>query len=147
DVKALNNLGLSYEAQNRVADALRAYQDAMTAQRDATHPNEQPLLNFGTLLIAQNRAGDAIGTLEQAVRLAPNDPKCHEELARAYLYTERLSQAREQLEAAIALDPQNSRLHFQLGRLYKRLGLIEQADAELKLSAQLYGTQSSPEGK
>jgi len=144
DVKALNNLGLSYEAQNRIADALHAYERAVAAQQGAPHPSEQPLLNYGTLLISQNRIADAIAALEPAIRIAPKDAKCHEELARAYQQANRLAEAQQQLEQAVALDPKNPRLHYQLGRLYQHAGLAEKAKAELELSAKLYGTHSTP---
>jgi len=144
DVKALNNLGLSYEAQNRTADALHAYARAVAAQQGTAHPSEQPLLNYGTLLISQNRIADAIAALEPAIRIAPKDAKCHEELARAYQQANRLSEAQQQLEQAVALDPKNPRLHYQLGRLYQHAGLAEKARAELELSAKLYGTHSTP---
>ena len=147
DVKALNNLGLSYEAQNRVPDALRVYQEAVTSQRSSAHPSEQPLLNYGTLLISQNRTAEAVAVLESAIKIAPKDAKCREQLARAYQQDDRLPEAREQLEQAVALDPKNPRLHYQLGRLYHRLGSEEKSRSELDLSAKLYGTHSTPETK
>lgn len=147
DVKALNNLGLSYEAQNRIPDALRVYAEAVTSQRSSAHPSEQPLLNYGTLLISQNRTAEAISVLESAVQIAPKDAKCREQLARAYQQADRLPEAREQLEQAVALDAKNPRLHYQLGRLYHRLGADEKSRSELDLSAKLYGTHSTPETK
>jgi Flp pilus assembly protein TadD len=147
DVKALNNLGLSYEAQNRTSDALHAYADAIAAQQGVAHPSEQPLLNDGNLLISQNRSAEAVATLESAIRIAPSDPKCHEALARAYLQAEQLPQAQQQFEQAVALDPANPRLHFQLGHLYRRLGLAAKAKTELALSEKLYGTHSTPTAK
>ena len=147
DVKALNNLGLSYEAQNRIPDALRVYVEAVGSQRGSAHPSEQPLLNYGTLLISQNRTAEAISVLESAVQIAPKDAKCREQLARAYQQVDRLPEARTQLEQAVELDPKNPRLHYQLGRLYHRLGAEEKAKAELDLSAKLYGTHSTPETK
>jgi tetratricopeptide (TPR) repeat protein len=147
EVKALNNLGLSYEAQNRIPDALRVYEAAIASQRNSTHPSEQPLLNYGTLLISQNRTAEAIPVLKSAIGIAPEDAKCREQLARAYQQTDRLPEAREQLERAVALDPKNPRLHYQLGRLYHRLGEGGRSREELDLSEKLYGTRSTPETK
>lgn len=144
DVKTLNNLGLSYEGQNRIPDALHAYEMAVASQQGSAHPSEQPLLNYGTLLVSQNRIAEAIAALEPAIRIAPKDAKCREELARAYQQADRLPDARQQLEAAVALDPANPRLHYQLGHLYHRSGFEEKAKAELELSAKLYGTHSTP---
>ncbi len=147
DVKALNNLGLAYEAQNQIPDALHAYERAIASQQDAAHPSEQPLLNYGNLLISQNRAEDAIHALEPAVKAAPKDAKCHEALSRAYLQGGRLANARQQMEEAVSLDPENPRLHYQLGRLYRQSGMADRAKVELDLSAKLYASHSTPEQK
>ena len=147
DVKALNNLGLSYEAQNRIPDALHAYELAISYQKGAAHPSEQPLLNDGNLLISLNRAADAIAVLEAAIQIAPKDAKCHEALGRAYLQAKRLPEAQQQFEQAVSLDPDNPRLHYQLGRLYHLTGAEEKAAAEFKLSEKLYGSHSTSDGK
>lgn len=147
DVKALNNLGLSYEAQNRTPDALKAYALAISSQKGAAHPSEQPLLNYGNLLISLNRSAEAIAALEPAIQIAPNDAKCHEALGRAYLQAKRLPEAQQQFERAVSLDPSNPRLHYQLGRLYHLTGAAEKASAEFKLSGKLYGSHSTAEGK
>ena len=147
DVKALNNLGLSYEAQNRIPDALHAYELAISYQKEAAHPSEQPLLNDGNLLISLNRAGDAIAVLEPAIQIAPKDAKCHEALGRAYLQAKRLPEAQQQFEQAVSLEPANPRLHYQLGRLYHLTGAEEKAAAEFKLSEKLYGSHSTSDGK
>lgn len=143
NAKALDNLGLSYEAQNRTEDALHAYSRAIEAQKNLNHPTEQPLLNFGALLNTENRAIEAISPLRQAVALAPSSSRCHEELSRAYAGTHQNDLAREQMEQAVALDPQNPRLHFQLGQMYRHAGLTDRAQSELQKSAELYSTHSS----
>jgi Flp pilus assembly protein TadD len=147
DVKALNNLGLSYEAQNRIPDALHAYALAISYQKEAAHPSEQPLLNDGNLLISLNRATEAIAALEPAIQIAPKDAKCHEALGRAYLQAKRLPEAQQQFEQAVSLDPSNPRLHYQLGRLYHLTGAAEKAATEFKLSEKLYGSHSTSDGK
>ena len=147
DPRALNNLGLCYEAQNRLPDALHSYEAAIAAQKGTAHPSEQPLLNYGNLLVSENRAVEAIAALEPAIRIAPKNAKCHEALAHAYQKANRLPEAEQQMEEAVALDPTNPRLHYQLGRLYHRAGQAERAKAELALSQKLYGSHSTAESK
>lgn len=147
DARALNNLGLCYEAQNRIPDALHSYEAAVAAQKGTAHPSEQPLLNYGNLLVSENRAADAIAALEPAIKIAPKSAKCHEALAHAYRKANRLPEAEQQMEKAVALDPRNPRLHYQLGRLYHRAGQGERAKAELALSEKLYGSHSTAESK
>lgn len=147
DARALNNLGLCYEAQNRLPDALHSYEAAIAAQKGTAHPSEQPLLNYGNLLVSENRAAEAIAALEPAIKIAPKSAKCHEALAHAYQKANRLPEAEQQMETAVALDPANPRLHYQLGRLYHRAGQPERAKAELALSQKLYGSHSTAESK
>lgn len=143
NAKALDNLGLSLEAQNRTEDALTEYSSAISAQAKAQHRSEQPLLNFGALLNTRNRYTEAIAPLQRAVILAPSSSRCHEELSRAYAGTHQEDLAREQMEQAIALDPENPRLHFQLGQMYRRAGFTDRSQVELRKSAKLYSTHSS----
>ena len=58
-VKAENNLGLIYEAQNLLTEAGQAYREAVRWQTGNPHPSEQPLLNYGTLLTSQQHATES----------------------------------------------------------------------------------------
>lgn len=142
-VKAENNLGLILEAQNRTAEAAEAYRLAVEWQRSDPHPSEQPLLNYGTLLIDQQRSKEALPLLEQAVIIAPGNAKCHEQLARAFEREGEPVHAIGEMKTATSLDPENPRLHFQLGQLYRRVGEQDKARDELMLSQKLYGARSS----
>ncbi len=143
DARALNNLGLTYEAQNRSDEALAAYNRAIDAQSDSRHPSEQPLLNLGVLLNTRNRFSEAAALLEKAVAIAPVSSRCHEELSRAYAGAHRDGLARDQMERAVLLDPKSPSLHYELSQIYRRAGLADRAQAELKKSSDLYGTRSA----
>lgn len=150
-VKAENNLGLTYEAQGRSSDAAAVYEIAVARQRSFALPSEQPLLNYGKLLIDLNQSEKAVGMLREATRIAPNDPKCHEQLARALdraasegVPGDDPESAEKEMLEAIRLDPKNARLHFQLGLMYRRTGKAELARKEMALSGELYGARSSP---
>ncbi len=147
DSKALDNLGLSLEAQNRTDEALAAYNRAIAAQARSAHASEQPFLNLGTLLNAKSRSSEAVSPLQQAIAVAPKCPRCHEELARACLATGQEALGTREMEQAVALDPRNPRLHYQLGQIYRHAGLSAKANAELKTSSSLYGSHSTPTDK
>ncbi len=142
-VKTMNNLGVTYEALNRPADALAVYGRAIAAQAGAPHPSEQPLLNQGALLVTSGRPAEAVPPLRQSVVIAPGCSHCHEELARALLATGSDAEARTEMAAAVRLDPENPRLHFQLGQMLRHAGMEREAAAELSKSESLYGTKSS----
>ena len=144
-VKALDNLGLSYEAQNRMEEAIGAYEKAIALQAGAPKPSEQPLLNLGTLLNTRNRASEAVPLLARSIAIAPRCSHCVEELSRAYRFTGQETLALGTMEQAIALDGSNPRLHFQLGQMYRHAGRNLEANREFKISSQLYGQHSTPE--
>ncbi len=144
-VKAENNLGVLYESENRPADAIRAYREAIAWQSTAPQPSEQPLLNLGTLLVTQQKGKDALTFLQQAEAIAPGSAKIHEQLARALDQVGDPAAAMAQMQIAIQLEEKNPRLHFVLGQMYRRAGMTQEAAAELALSRQLYGAHSTPQ--
>lgn len=77
-----------------------------------------------------------------ALKRAPSDSaigRC--ELARAYEWTNQLSQARTELEACVSLDP-SPQNHYRLGLLYKRLRLNSLAQDQMKQREQLLRNMS-----
>ena len=142
-VKAEDNLGVTYEAENRPADAVKAYQAAIEWQQSDAQLSEQPLLNYGTFLNTQQRGAESLPLLQKAVSIAPNNVKCHEQLAHALEQTGSQKAAIEEMRRAIELEPKNGRLHFQLGQMYRRAGDQMRGKQEMVLSGQLYGTSAS----
>ena len=142
-VKAENNLGLTFEAENRMDDALAAYRLAISWDAGSARPSEQPLLNLGTLLVTLQRGAEAVPFLQRAVSIAPLNVKVHEQLARALEQLGDRVAALQQMQQAVRLDAQNARLHFALGQMYRRAGQAEEARKELQLSGQLYGAHST----
>jgi Flp pilus assembly protein TadD len=142
-VKAENNLGLSYEGLDRIPDALAAYRQAIAWQAGAPHPSAQPFINLGTLLLDQNQAAPALQALQQAEALSPDDAKLCMTLGKAYDRTGNLPQAQAQLEHAVALSPQTAAYHFLLGQTYRKSGATEKAKAQFAEAAALDGSHSS----
>ena len=146
-VKAANNLGLIYEAEDRPADAEKSYRQAVDWDKSEAHPSEQPLLNLGALLTTEQRGAEAVELLKRAVALAPHDAKCHEALARALDQQRQWPLAAAEMEQAVALDAKNPRLRYQLGQIYRRARQPAKAAEQMELSRKLYGEKSSEPGK
>jgi Flp pilus assembly protein TadD len=144
-VKGENNLGLAYEGLNRNDDAVRAYRTAIAWQKDDPSPSEQPLLNLAILLLHRNQTQEAQQLLEQAAKIAPKEPRIHENLGQIYLHSDRTEDAMKEFSGAVALAPQNPRYHYLLGQAYKRSGDDSHARQEFARSAALNGTHSTPE--
>ncbi len=143
NAKALDNLGICLENQNRPDEALAAYAAAVKATSAAVVPLAQPYIDEGKLLVTRNAFAEAAGVLQRATELAPKDAAAFTALATARTGLGQTAQARAAMERAVALDPGNPRLHYQLARIYRTAGEAALADREFKQSAALYGGHSS----
>jgi tetratricopeptide (TPR) repeat protein len=65
DSRAENNLGLIYETDGQPAAAMEAYRKAIAWQDESHHPNEQPYVNLGNVLMEQGRIKDALPPRKQ----------------------------------------------------------------------------------
>jgi len=137
DIKAENNLGLIDESSGNAAAALEEYRRAIAWQQDSLQPSEQPYVNLGNLLMEQGQTKEAMGPLEKAVSLAPNNAFCHLTLGVYYHKIGRLDDAQRELERATLLEPENAVAHYQLGRLYKDMHALDRAQAEFDRTAEL----------
>jgi len=135
NVKAEDNLGLSYQGLGKTNEALTAFQTAIAWQGEKLNP--WPMINLGGLLLDQNRTEEAIKYLSHAVEISPREPKAHEQLGKAYSRRDDLVKAQEELEKAVALSPESAPLHFMLGQLYRKRGMTEKAKSELERGAAL----------
>ena len=145
-VKVENNLALTYEGLNRDDDAVAAYRNALEWQKTSDHPSEQPMLNLATILTRRGNLEEADSLLQQAVAIAPKDPKIRDQLGHLYMQEEHLDKAQVEFEQAVSLAPDNAAFHFLLGRVYRQQGMKEKADIEFARAAQLNGAKSTPAG-
>ena len=137
NVKAEDNLGLSYEGLGRRQEAEKMYRDAIRWQSQLLQQNPEPYLDLGILLVEQSRPEDAIPYLRQAVQIAPQDPKAHQQLGKAYERLNRLAEAHVELEKAVEASPNDGALHYVLGQSYRRQGVKDKAEAEFDKATEL----------
>ncbi len=142
NVKAEDNLGLSYEGLNQTQQAVEAFRTAISWQSDASQKNAQPYLNLGMLLTEQG-SPDGLVYLQEAAGLAPRNAKAHEQLGRAYLTLKRWKDSQGELEEAVKLAPNSSSLHYELAINYRDQGLKDQAKKEFDRCTELNATHSS----
>jgi tetratricopeptide (TPR) repeat protein len=145
NVKAEDNLGLSFAGLGRKDEAAAAYQQAIAWQAQSILKNPGPYIDMGSLLIDGNRPQDARAFLLQATEIAPRDSRAHELLGKAYARLEELPKAQAELEKAIELSPQTPNLHCMLAPLYRKQGLDEKAKIEFDRCAAMAGSHSTPE--
>jgi tetratricopeptide (TPR) repeat protein len=143
NVKAEDNLGLSYEGLNRTAEAMTAYRTAIAWQAGVAAKDSGPLFDLGSLLVDSNRAQEGMPYLLEAARISPGDSRVHRQLGKAYTHLGRLDQARAELEKAAELAPQNAPIHFMLAQVYRKQGFQDKAKLENERYAALAGGGSS----
>jgi tetratricopeptide (TPR) repeat protein len=139
NAKAEDNLGLIFETEGNIAAAIDAYHRAIAWQEETSRIDEQPYVNLGNLLAEQGRSQEAIGPLEKAAAIAPNNAYCHITLGVFYRKSGEMEKARQQLLRATELEPDNAIAHYQLGRLYKDTNDLVHAKAEFERTAELQG--------
>jgi tetratricopeptide (TPR) repeat protein len=142
-LKAEENLGLTYDAQNQPKAAEKALRTAATWAEQRSLQDEWPFLDLGNFLLDQGRDAEALPFLNTAARIAPGSAATHEELGRALVATGKSNDGISELQAAARLDPKNPKIHFELGHAYRDAGKLDQARAEFALSKELYGEHSS----
>jgi Flp pilus assembly protein TadD len=145
NIKAEDNLGLSYAGLGRSDEAMAAYQLAISWQADKAVKDSGPFLDLGSLLLDENRTSEAIPYLMQAKQISPDDSRTHEELGKAYERSGRLQEAQSELVEAVKMSPQDAALHFLLGRVYQKQKLMDKAKSEFERSAKLNQAQASKE--
>jgi tetratricopeptide (TPR) repeat protein len=142
NVKAEDNLGLSYQGLGRTDDAASAYRNAIAWQNHMLEKHFGPFLDMGSLLLEQDRTEEAISYLVQAVEISPQESKPHEQLGKAYARLNELPKAQAELEKAVALVPEIASLHFMLGQVYRKQGMTEKARLELERGAALNSSRT-----
>ena len=145
NVKANDNLGLSFAGLGRNEEAAAAYQQAITWQEQSVAKNSRPYIDLGSLLIDENRPKEAVTLLLQAIEIDPRDSKTHELLGKAYSRLEEFPKAQVELEKAIELSPQTPNLHCMLAPVYRKQSLAEKAKGEYDRCAALTGSRSTPQ--
>jgi Flp pilus assembly protein TadD len=145
NVKAEDNLGLSFAGMGRNEEAGAAYQQAITWQEQSLAKNSRPYIDLGSLLIDENRQKEAVTFLLQAIEIDPRDSKTHELLGKAYTRLEEFPKAQVELEKAVELSPEMPNLHCMLAPVYRKQGLAEKARAEYNRCAALTGSHSTPQ--
>ena len=145
NVKAEDNLGLSFAGMGRNEEAAAAYQKAIAWQEQSLAKSPRPYIDLGSLLIDENRPKEAVPLLLHAVEIDSRDSKTHELLGKAYTRLEEFPKAQAELEKAVELSPQTPNLHCMLAPVYRKQGLAEKAKAEYERCAALTGSRSTPQ--
>ncbi len=139
NLKAEENLGLTYDAQNDPAQAEKALRTAAQWAKERGLRDPWPYLDLGIVLLDEARSADAQPFLEKAVELGPKSAWAHEKLGMALVANEDPARGVRELEIAVGLAPNDPKTHFELGRAYRAAGQQDKARIEFDRSKTLYG--------
>jgi tetratricopeptide (TPR) repeat protein len=142
NLKAEENLGLTYDAQNDPQKAEKALRTAAQWAKERGLKDPWPYLDLGIFLLDQARAEDAEPVLEKAVELDPKSAWAHEKLGMALVANGNSTRGIRELQLAVGLAPNDPKAHFELGHAYRAAGQQDKARAEFELSKSLYGQHS-----
>jgi tetratricopeptide (TPR) repeat protein len=119
--KALENLGLCYEALQDYAKATQSYLEAIGLEKRRTgRKRGEPYAFYGAMLLKLGQSDKALPTLREGVAAAPNSFVANYELGRALLSLDQLEEAENFLLTAARLDAKFSRTYYLLGELRKK---------------------------
>lgn len=143
NLRAEYNLGLAYAGAGQVDKATIAYQTAIAWQQSSGVLDPQPYLDFGMMLLQQEKPAQALPMLQKAVALGPQNPRAHEQLGKTWQLLHNLPNADSEMQAAIRLAPDISALHFEMGRIFQMEGQKAKAKEEFDRCAALNATHST----
>ena len=136
-------LGLTYllkDGASRLDDAAAEFRVELDSNPEEFFANYY----LGVVYVIQRKWDEAIGLLEKATRIEPNNPDPYFHLGQAYQAVERHQQAIEVLRKSIALNPELSHndyqvttAHYRLGQSLVKTGQKEEGERELQTAADL----------
>jgi tetratricopeptide (TPR) repeat protein len=130
-------LGRVYENINRIADARQEYETVVPV---ALTGRASIQASIGRLAFLEGNFARATEAFEQRLRLTPNDPVAHEDLATIYLAQDRTEAALEQLGTVVTMDPRDAEAHAAIGRIRLDAGLHAEAIVALRRALDLRPT-------
>jgi tetratricopeptide (TPR) repeat protein len=82
------------------------------------HKTAEDYLAEGDTAMQSTRLADAEKSYQEAVRLAPNDPRTHIALGNLYIFEHKEGDAQIEFMKVLEIDPKNAATHVALGNLY-----------------------------
>ena len=121
-----NNLGVAYETEDRIDDAISEY--LLAIQIDPMY--EEAHYNLGMAYDEKDRGEDAVNELLTAIEIRPAYGQAYNNLGIIYGSMGRTEDAIRQFLKVKKINPNSVKAHNNLGIMYARQGRIEDAIAE-----------------
>jgi tetratricopeptide (TPR) repeat protein len=127
--RAWDSLGLAFDMQGQLEQALGAFEKAANLNREQAHPSPWPPHDLGYLLLRMNKSRDAEAALRESLRYDPKLAQAHYHLGRTLEKEGRETKAIDEYVAAVSDDTQASDACYSLAMLYRKLHRDVEANA------------------
>jgi tetratricopeptide (TPR) repeat protein len=124
-----DSLGLAFDMQGRMEQALDGLERAANLNRRQAHPSPWPPHDLGYLLLRMEKTAEAEAALREALGYDPQMPEAHYHLARALEKEDHNEDAAAEYGKAIAEDKQSPDACYSLGMLYRKMQRDKDAEA------------------
>ena len=138
-VDAAINLGLSLDAQGKLADAVACYQSLINSHPD----NYLAYFNLGVSLSGMGNGGQATLAYQTALRIKPDFSHAHFNLAILLQHQGQIEEAEQHYMQTLEINASHFAALCNLGLLYQSKGLLEQAKTQFQ-QALLINPQHAP---
>ena len=110
--------GQIYEEQERTADALKSYEQAVRFRPEYAEAR----MALGIQYLAGGNYQQALSQFQKVAKMLPNSAAVHLNLGDAYRATKQWQKAKSALEKALKLDRNLPEAHFNMGLMYMAAG-------------------------
>jgi len=128
DPHAYSNLGIIFDSQNKLYEAIRAYKASL--ELDTHQP--KLLLNLGSTYMRQDRMKQAIHAFELAIAEAPDDAVPWEQIGSCEYRLGRHDEAIKAYQKAVELDAESATAYRGMGVVYMTQFVMDQSKVELR---------------
>lgn len=124
-----DSLGLAFDMQGKLGQALGAFEKAASLNRDQAHPSAWPPHDLGYLLLRMGKSRNAEEDLRESLRYDPKLAQAHYHLGRTLEKEGKETEAIDEYVTAVSSDTEASDACYSLAMLYRKLDRDIEANA------------------
>jgi len=134
---AHNNLGKQYFLNDKIDEAMREYNIALSKASEIQYKYPITHHNLGLVYDTKGMYDDAMREYQNALRIDPKYSESHNNLGIILFKNKQVDLAIEEFNKAISFDPNNPIYHQNLAKLYYEINMPNEAKIEQDLANQL----------